>query len=156
MKQKWKLLILCLIAPLAVGGLSAWLSDNGMRTFSEINTPPLSPPGWLFPIVWTVLYFLMGLASWLVLTSGQPQERVGKAMRVYVLQLMVNFFWSLIFFGQGRYLFAFLWLVLLWVLIIVTMVRFYGIQKTAGELLVPYFLWVTFAGYLNVTIWLLN
>ena len=156
MKQKWKLLILCLVAPLAVGGLSAWLSGNGMRIFSEINKPPLSPPGWLFPVVWTILYLLMGLASWLVLTSGKPQEQVGKAMRIYVLQLLVNFFWSLIFFGLERYLFAFLWLVLLWGLIIATMIRFYRINKTAGELLVPYFLWVTFAGYLNFTIWLLN
>jgi len=156
MKEKWKLLVLSLIVPLAVGGLSAWLSGGGMEMFSEINQPPLSPPGWLFPVVWTILYLLMGLASWFVLTTDRPQEQISKAMRVYVLQLLVNFFWSLIFFGLGEYLFAFLWLLLLWVLIIMTMVQFYKIRQLAGELLLPYFLWVTFAGYLNFAVWLLN
>ena len=127
-----------------------------MEAFGQINKPPLSPPGWLFPVVWTILYLLMGLASWFVLTSGKPKEQVSSAIRVYVLQLIVNFFWSLIFFGLGQYLFAFFWLLLLWMLIIVTMVRFYRIRQLAGELLLPYFLWVTFAGYLNFAIWLLN
>lgn len=156
MKQKWKLLVLCLAVPLAVGALSAWLSGGGMEAFSELNKPPLSPPAWLFPVVWTILYLLMGFASWLVLTSGAPKTEIKRAMRLYALQLAVNFFWSIIFFGASQYLFAFVWLVLLWVLIILTMVRFYEIRQPAGELLLPYFLWVTFAGYLNFAIYLLN
>ena len=156
MKEKWRSLIVCLLIPLAVGGLSAWLSGGGMQAFSQMNQPPLSPPGWLFPVVWTILYLLMGLASWLVFTSGEPKLQIKEALKVYGLQLAVNFFWSVIFFSLQRYLLAFFWLVLLWVLIIVTMVRFYRIRETAGELLLPYFLWVTFAGYLNFAIYLLN
>lgn len=156
MKDKWKLLIINILAPLAVGALSAWISGGGMEAFSEMNQPPLSPPGWVFPVVWTLLYTLMGIAMWLVQTSGAEPAKIKKATTVYVLQLIVNFFWSIIFFGAEAYLFAFFWLLLLWVLIIVTMVRFYDISQTAGELMLPYFLWVTFAGYLTFGVYLLN
>lgn len=156
MKKNWRSLVWSIALPLAVGALSALLSGGGMQTFSQLNQPPLSPPGWLFPVVWTVLYVLMGVAMWLVRTSGADPQQIRKAARVYRLQLGVNFFWSIIFFGAGAYLFAFLWLLLLWVLIIVTMTRFYEIRQLAGELLLPYFLWVTFAGYLNFAIYLLN
>ncbi len=155
MKQKWKQLVVCLLIPLAVGALSALLS-GGMEAFSQMNKPPLSPPGWLFPIVWTILYLLMGFASWLVLISDAPKRKIRHALVVYGIQLAVNFFWSLIFFGAEQYLLAFVWLILLWVLIIWTMVKFYDIRQLAGELLLPYLLWVTFAGYLNFAIYLLN
>ena len=155
MKKCWKLL-LCLGIPLAVGGLSALLSGDGMRMFTELNQPPLSPPGWLFPIVWTILYLAMGLASYLVRTSDAPVVQIRKATAVYGLQLAVNFLWSIIFFSAGLYLAAFVWHVLLWILIIITVIRFYRIQERAGDLLVPYLLWVTFAGYLNFGIYLLN
>ena len=102
---------------------------------------------------WTVM---MGVAMWFVQTSGDDPDRIKKATRIYVLQLIVNFFWSIIFFGAEAYLFAFFWLLLLWVLILVTMVRFYDLRQTAGELMLPYFLWVTFAGYLNFGVYLLN
>lgn len=154
--KKWRSLLVCLLIPLAVGALSAWLSGGGMQVFSELNKPPLSPPGWLFPVVWTVLYLLMGFASWLVLTSGESKVQIKNALQIYAVQLAVNFFWSIIFFSLQRYLFAFFWLLLLWVLIILTMVRFYRIRQAAGELLLPYLLWVTFAGYLNLAIYFLN
>ena len=156
MKQKWKQLVVCLLIPLAVGALSALLSGGGMAVFEEMNKPPLSPPGWLFPVVWTILYLLMGFASWLVLTSDAPERKIRHALVAYGIQLAVNFFWSLIFFGAAQYLLAFVWLLLLWVLIILTMVKFYDIRQLAGELLLPYLLWVTFAGYLNFAIYLLN
>lgn len=156
MKQKWKQLVVCLLIPLAVGALSALLSGGGMATFEQMNEPPLSPPGWLFPVVWTILYLLMGFASWMVLTSDATERKIRHALTVYGIQLAVNFSWSLIFFGMERYLLAFVWLLLLWALIIRTMVKFYDIRRTAGELLLPYLLWVTFAGYLNFAIYLLN
>lgn len=124
-----------------------------METFQSLNKPALSPPGWLFPVVWTVLYILMGIASYLVLTSGQPNRA---ALTVYGIQLVFNFFWSIIFFNLESYLFAFIWLVFLWILIFTTMILFYRISKLAGYLLLPYLLWVTFAGYLNFCIYLLN
>ena len=156
MKQKWKSLLICLLLPVAAGALSALLSREGMGNFSQLNQPPLSPPAWLFPVVWTALYLMMGLASWQVLRSGKPSGAVQNALQWYAAQLAVNFFWSIIFFRLELYLTAFLWLCLLWVLILVTLFRFRRIRASAGWLLLPYLIWVTFAGYLNLGIWLLN
>ena len=105
MKIQWKKLIVCLAVPLAVGGLSALLTRGSMETFEAIAKPPLAPPGWLFPVVWTVLYVLMGIASYLVLTSGKPN---GLALFVYGVQLLLNFFWPLFFFNMHAYLFSFI------------------------------------------------
>lgn len=151
-----KLLALCIVLPLLVGTISALLTRESMMLFAGVKKPPLSPPGWLFPVVWTILYTLMGIASYLMLTGEATKEEKGKALNVYLYQLLVNFLWSTWFFNFQWYLFAFFWLVLLWVMILVTTVRFYRISKTAGYLLIPYLLWVTFAGYLNLGIALLN
>jgi len=156
MKRNWKALIICIAIPLAVGGLSALFTMDSMRTFSQLNQPPLSPPSWLFPVVWTILYTLMGVASFLVYTSPAPKAEKNAALRVYGAQLIVNFFWSIIFFSWELYLFAFVWLLLLWVLIFATILYFYPIRPLAAYLLIPYLLWVTFAGYLNYGIYLLN
>lgn len=153
MKIQWKDLITCLAIPLAVGGLSALLTQNSMETFRLVNKPALAPPGWVFPVVWTILYILMGIASYLVLTSGKPNDT---ALTVYGIQLVFNFFWSIIFFNLEMYLFAFIWLVVLWLLIFKTAILFYQISKPAGYLMIPYLLWVAFAGYLNLSIYLLN
>lgn len=156
MRQKRWQLFFCIAIPLAIGGLSAWLTRDGMSSFAAWNKPPLSPPGWLFPVVWTILFVLMGLASYLVLRSEQPRQAVHKALWLYGIQLGVNFFWPIFFFNLSLYLFSFAWLVLLWVLILATTVRFYRISRAAGYLMLPYFVWVTFAGYLNFGIYLLN
>ena len=156
MKINYKLLTICIIIPLAVGSLSGYISASAMDSFRLLNKPPLSPPGFLFPIVWTILYILMGIASYLVLTSGQSKTKIKDAMITYGLQLFFNFFWSIIFFNLEWYMFAFVWLVVLWVLIFNTIISFYEISKTAAYLLIPYLLWVTFAGYLNLGIYLLN
>lgn len=155
MKIQWKKLIPCLLIPVATGGLSALLA-GGMKDFETVNQPPLSPPGWLFPIAWTVLYLLMGLASYLVLTGPATRPRIHSALIVYGIQLAVNFFWSIFFFRFDAYLFSFFWLLLLWVLILVTIGKFAAIRRAAGWLLVPYLIWVTFAGYLNLGVYLLN
>ena len=156
MKFNYKLLVLCIAIPLAIGSLSGFLTSESMEMFSSINKPPLSPPAILFPIVWTILYILMGIASYLILTSGQEKNRIKNALTVYSLQLIFNFFWSIWFFNFGWYLFAFAWLIILWILIFNTIVSFYAISKPAAYLLLPYLLWVTFAGYLNFAIYLLN
>ena len=149
----WKKLLASLAVPLAVGGLSALLTKDSMETFDSLNKPALSPPGWLFPVVWTVLFVLMGLACYLVVTSGRSNRA---ALTLYGVQLLFNLLWSLIFFRAGAYLAAFIWLILLWLLISATTVLFYRISKPAGLLMLPYLLWVTFAGYLNLLIYLLN
>lgn len=153
MKIQWKNLATCIAIPLAVGGLSAMLSQSGMAAYAMLKKPALSPPGWVFPVVWTILYILMGIASYLVLTSGKQNDA---ALTTYAIQLFFHFFWSILFFRMGLCVTAFLWLVVLWFLILKTTVMFYRIVKTAGYLMIPYLLWVAFAGYLNLGICLLN
>ena len=155
MNNNLKKRLICLAIPLAVGGLAALLS-GGMDSYKTLNQPPLSPPGWVFPVVWTILYLLMGEASYRVLTSGAERFEIRTALIAYGVQLFLNFLWPLVFFGGQMYLTAFLSLIALWVGIFVTMRLFSKINETAGDLLIPYLLWVTFAGYLNLGVFLLN
>ena len=155
MRKNWRQLLICLAIPLGVGALSGWLTQGSMAEFARLTKPPLSPPGWLFPVVWTILYTLMGIASYLVYTSGKP-GRAKTALTVYGVQLFFNFLWSIVFFNLGWYLFAFLWIIALWLLVIFTTVLFYRINRVAGYLMIPYILWVTFAAYLNLGIYLFN
>ena len=155
MKLNIKKLILCLAIPLAVGGLSALLS-GGMGSYRTLSQPPLSPPGWVFPIVWTVLYLLMGYASYRVAVSEAPKTQVRQALIYYAAQLAVNFIWSPIFFGLELRLLAFIVLLVLWLLVCLTLHRFSAIDERAGDFLLPYILWITFAGYLNLGAYLLN
>ena len=156
MKINKGLLLKCIAIPLLVGAISALLTRGSMEQFARLNKPPLAPPGWLFPVVWTILYILMGISSYLVLTSGANKEAILHALKLYIYQLLVNFLWSTFFFNLGWYLFAFVWLVLLWILVLAMIKSFYKIDKTAAILNIPYLLWITFAGYLNLAIWLLN
>ena len=156
MKIKWKPFLISLAIPLGIGALAGVISSSGMRAYQEFNQPPLSPPGWLFPVVWTILYILMGIASYLVLTTGKSQESIRRALVLYGIQLAFNFLWPIFFFSLSAYLFALIWLVILWLLILVTTILFYSVSDIAGYLMIPYLLWVTFAGYLNLGIYLLN
>ena len=156
-KIQWKPLLISIAIPLAVGGLSALITKSGMEAFAQVAKPPLTPPDWLFPIAWGILYVLMGIASYLVF---QTEETSGdgrlSALTLYAVQLVFNFLWSVFFFNMQWYLFSFAWLVALWVLIFLTMKEFFSLSKTAGYLLLPYLLWVSFAGYLNLGVYLLN
>lgn len=156
MKINWKILFICIAIPLITGGVAGFISRNSMNAFAALNKPPLSPPGLLFPIVWTILYLLMGIASYLILTSDAPQKDVGIALKLYFIQLFFNFLWPILFFQLELYFFAFIWLVVLWLLILATIISFSRISKPAAYLMVPYLLWVTFAGYLNLGIAILN
>lgn len=156
MKINWKALLICLFIPLAVGGLAALITGGNMADFASLEKPPLSPPGWLFPVVWTVLYVFMGIASYRIVSANAPQRQTDAALRLYAVQLLVNFIWPILFFNLKLYGISFIWLLLLWVLILITMIRFYRIMPDAAYWLIPYFLWVSFAGYLNLGIALLN
>ncbi len=156
MDLKLKKLLIALAIPLGAGGLAALLSGGGMGEYAQFVKPPLSPPGWVFPAVWTVLYLLMGYASYRVLGSGKSEPRIRRALTLYAAQLFFNFLWPIVFFGFGWYLAAFFVLVILWGLILLTMRHFSRIDETAGDLLIPYILWVTFAGYLNLGVYFLN
>lgn len=151
-----KSLIISIAIPLALGGISALITAGAMQDFAALKKPPLSPPGWLFPAVWTALYVLMGVASYLVLRSQSTPEAKRSALKVYFIQLAFNFLWSPIFFTLGAYEVAFLWLVVLLALIVTATLRFWRIDKRAGALMLPYVLWVSFAAYLNLAIASIN
>ena len=154
--RKNRTLIICILVPLAVGFLSALLTRSSGATYSQLIRPAFSPPGWLFPVVWTILYVLMGIASYFVLIAEAPYKAKENALIVYALQLLVNFFWTFFFFNLNWYFFSFLWLLLLLFFVILTASTFYQISKTAGYLMIPYILWLVFAGYLNLSIVFLN
>lgn len=155
MKTDWKKLGIALAIPLAVGGLSTLLS-GGMDSYRGLVQPPLSPPGWVFPVVWTILYLLMGYGSYLVYTAEKPKQLKQTALVLYGAQLLFNFLWPIVFFGLQWRLTAFFVLVILWVLILLTIRAFNRVDERAGDTLLPYLLWVTFAGYLNLGVYLLN
>lgn len=155
--KKSKLNLVAFIAiPLAVGGLAALLSDGGMEAFDRMNKPPLSPPGWLFPVVWTILYILMGIASFLVFTANAPNNSKKNALILYGVQLFANFMWPILFFTLQMCTAAAVLIVVLWLLVLANLLYFYKISKTAGYLFIPYLLWVTFATYLNIAVCVVN
>ncbi len=156
MSKKVKSYVIAILIPVAVGLLSAFLTRGNMDLYATVERPAIAPPAILFPIVWTVLYVLMGVGSGIVYNADATESEKSQALLYYGLQLAVNFFWSILFFNQRAFLLSFLWLILLWVLIIVMIVSFAKVSKTAAWLQAPYLLWVTFAGYLNLAIYLLN
>lgn len=153
-KIRWVPLCVSLAISLGIGALSGFLVRNSTSVYQSLKLPKLAPPPQVFPIVWTILYILMGISAYLVYEAVADCRR--PALTVYAVQLAVNFVWSLIFFNMKAYLFVFLWLVLLWTLVIVMIGLFSRCSKTAAVLQIPYLLWITFAGYLNLGVWILN
>ena len=155
LKKRTKTLLTCLAVPLGVGAVSGFLTQGSMDTFEKLNQPPLAPPGWVFPVVWTGLFAMMGTASYLIARLPESEEKK-KALTLYGIQLAVNFLWPVFFFNAGWYLFSFAWLLLLWYLVYLCTKAFYHLSERAGYLMIPYLVWLTFAGYLNFAIFLLN
>lgn len=141
---------------LGVGALSSFISMFGLKNFENAVKPPLNPPQWLFPIVWTILFILMGVSSYLIYISDSEDEEKNKALTIYAVQLLVNFFWPIIFFNLSAYLFSSIWILLLLGLIIAMIISFHKINKTAALLQLPYLIWVMFATYLTIAISILN
>ena len=156
MKKTWKIYAFWILLSEGVGALSGWLSRTGMKAYeSSIIQPPLSPPSWLFPVVWTILYALMGIGATRVWMTPQSTNR-SSGLNLFVTQLIINFFWSLIFFNAQAFGIAFLWLLLLWILVLWMILAFRKLDKPAGNIQIPYLLWLTFAAYLNFGVWKLN
>ena len=154
--RKWKPYLLWIGITEVVGALSGWLSREGNKLYEQTAIKPeLSPPGIVFPIVWGILYALMGFSAARIYLSAPSSSR-SRGLNLYIAQLIVNFFWSLIFFNAQAYGFAFLWLVLLWVLVLAMILTFRKIDPLAAWLQIPYLLWLTFAAYLNWGTWRLN
>ena len=149
-------LVVIVLIPLAVGGLAGFLTQNSREFYAALQKPPLSPPGYLFPVIWTVLYILIGIASYLVYKQGVSKPYVRDALTFYAISLLLSFIWPLVFF-RFQFLFGAFWvLLLLWLFTGITVAKFYRICHIAGLLMLPYWLWITFAGYLNLAVWLLN
>lgn len=156
MKSERKMLLPCLALPLAVSALSALLTGGAGNGYASCELPPLAPPGWVFPVVRTLLCLLIGLSSYLALRGRAPQQEKRSAAWLYLAQLAVSLIWPILFFRLGWRLFAFFWLMLLWLLALLTQNAFSRLSRTAGYLLLPQLLWVAFSGYLNLTVWMLN
>ena len=147
-------LIICVAIPLIVGALSAFFTKDAMGAFETMNKPPLAPPGWLFPVAWTILYILMGIASFLIIKSNY--ESRGIVICIYCIQLLFNFAWSLFFFNLEAYVFSAIWLAILVVMILALIVKTARFSIPAMFMFVPYLCWCLFAMYLNVGIAVLN
>ncbi len=154
-KRPWKVYALWILFTEAVGAVAGFLTRNGMEDYKAVIVkPPLSPPGWVFPVVWAVLYALMGVGAARVHLTAEDGRK--KALAIYLTQLGFNFFWSIIFFGLEAFGAAFLWLAVLFALIVWMVLAFYELDRPAALLQIPYLLWTMFAGYLNLGVWLLN
>ena len=149
-------LLIALFIPLVIGGISAALSSQGMATYGSMSKPPLSPPAWVFSVAWTILYIMMGLASYFIIVSEADNRDKAMALIIYGIQLAMNFMWSIMFFNWGYYLFAFMWLMIMWCIVILCAVRFYSIIRVATYLFIPYIMWLTFAAYLNMGAYILS
>lgn len=156
MKNRKLWLAVCIAIPLLVGVISSVLTRQSMQNFAMLEKPPFAPPAWVFPVVWTILYVLMGISSYLILIATAEKEKKENALLLYWYQLAVNFLWPTFFFNFEWYLFSFFWIVLLWVLVFLMILRFYKIDKRAAYLNIPYLIWLLLAAYLNLGIWWLN
>ena len=153
---KLRPLIFSILITLGVGLLSGFLVGNSYKVYMNLVKPPLSPPMAVFPVVWTILYIIMGISAYLIYVADDHKKEKKEALKYYKLQLAMNFLWSFIFFKFNLYLLAFIWLVALFIVVILMIKKFNEIDDTASALLVPYALWLVFAGYLNLMIVLLN
>ena len=154
---KLKPLLYFTLGTLAVGGLSAIISSGSQKVYEQAAKPELSPPAWLFPVVWTVLFILMGISAYLVWSNDAADETLRKtALIIYFIQLAVNFLWPILFFNLQAYFFAFIWLLVLLALVIAMTALFYRIRPLAAYLQIPYIVWLIFAGYLNFMVFKLN
>ena len=151
-----KRLIISLLIPLAAGGLSAFITRGDMDIYKTVNKPPFSPPGIVFPIVWTVLYILMGISLYLIWNNGDQYVNKTTAYTLFGFQLFLNFIWSPVFFSARQFLLALVILIVLWIIALAMIIAFYRIYKPAALLQIPYLIWLTVAGYLNIGIYLLN
>ena len=157
MWNKIKPYVISIAIALGVGALSSLLTKGNMNLYDYIVKPPLSPPMIVFPIVWSILFILMGISSAMVFVNRENNKEAARsALLTDAFQLAVNFFWSIIFFNMKAYLFAFIWILLLLALILIMIIQFRKVSKTAAYLQIPYLLWVIFAAYLTFMVYFLN
>ncbi len=153
MRIDWKKLIIITVITFIVGTFFSFFTMNSMDTFKDLSKP-INVPGVLFPIVWSILYLLMSISCYLIVQSNDKDKKEG--IILYAIQLVINSLWTLIFFGFGAYLLSFIWIIILLIVVIIMLAKFYNINKIAMYINIPYVLWLLFAAYLNLGIYLLN
>ncbi len=153
MKINIRKLIISILIPVLLGGIVGLLTSPG-DNYKDLIQPSFAPPGFIFPIVWTILYTLMGISSYIIKESDSYYK--DEAMVIYYVQLIVNLLWSFIFFGFGWYFISFIWILFLIFLVIIMIRKFYSISKVSGFIQIPYLLWLIFASILNLSIFILN
>lgn len=149
-------LIKNILLPLGGGILISFLTKNSMNLYNSLKKPIFSPPPFIFPIVWTILYILMGIAAYRIYMNNKSGKDDRGAYFYYLIQLLVNFLWSIIFFNLRLYGISFILIIVLLILMIITTIKFFKVDKIAGALMIPYILWVSFASVLTFFIWMLN
>lgn len=155
-KRNWKVFTFWILLCEAVGVVSGLLSREGIAIYNAtVSKPIFTPPSWVFPVVWTILFALMGISAARV-SLAEPSKARSWGLNLFIAQLVVNFFWPLFFFNLQVFGFAFIWLILLWVLVAATICIFWRVDQTAAWLLVPYLVWLTFAAVLNGAVWIMN
>ena len=154
-RASWKPYVLFILLTEGVGILSGLLTRQGIEAYSMVEKSALTPPAIVFPIVWTILYALMGVGAARVWLTN-PSDARTKGLAFFTFQLIFNFFWSIFFFNRQAYGFSLLWLIVMWVLILLMTVEYAKVDKLAAWLQIPYLVWVAFAGYLNYAVWQLN
>ena len=155
-RNKYLICIALIISPILIGIASSILTMDMMKEYGSLNKPFLAPPTIVFPIAWTILYLLMGIAAAMIYSREEYSEYRSVGLTLHMTQLILNFFWSIIFFNMKKYVFAFIWLVILWLIVFSMINNYKKISKTAFLLNVPYIVWLTFAGYLNLAVAILN
>lgn len=153
MRIDWKKLIIITVITFIVGTFFSFFTMNSMDTFKDLSKP-INVPGVLFPIVWSILYLLMSISCYLIVQSNDKDKKEG--IILYAIQLVINSLWTLIFFGFGAYLLSFIWIIILLIVVIIMLAKFYNINKIAMYINIPYVLWLLFAAYLNLGTYLLN
>lgn len=151
--MNWKKLFISILIPVGLGALVGFIT-SGSTNYGNLNQPSFAPPAIVFPIVWTILYTLMGISSYIISESNSPDKE--KALSTYWTQLIINLLWSIIFFVFNLKTLAFIWIILLIVFVVKMIKEFLSINKTAGYLQIPYLLWLIFAAILNLSIVFLN
>lgn len=150
--SKFKVYTKSILLPILVGGVVGLIISNSLD-YNSLNRPFLAPPSLVFPIIWTILYILMGISYGILKSNGLTSSKIDF---LYFLQLFVNALWPIIFFSFKQRLLAFIWIVFLGIFIFIMIIRFYRKKKVAGLLQIPYLVWTLFATYLNFSIYLLN
>lgn len=156
MFKKIMAMVIHVAIPIGVGLLSGYISSDAMKAYADLDKPFLSPPAAVFPVVWTILYLLMGFGAYLVFSQKEKSGRQTMGLIAYYLQLFMNFFWSIIFFNQKAYLIAFFLLLIMMIAVTIMLINYKVVSKLAFLMNVPLLVWLFFAGYLNLGVIVLN